>query len=107
MRNKENYVACLDMAEVVKYHRVFEVFVEVANIYPNLAMDLFNKYVAFIQDNNERVRKLSEPERQKEAEHIANNNIGYFIGNCDSFETRKFLFKTYPTTYHPVLGRDF
>lgn len=107
MLNKENYVAHLDMAEVVKQHRVFEVFVEVANVYPNSARALFDKYVDFIRNNNESVRRVAESQKQERAEYIANQNIGYFIGNCDDFETRKFLFNTYPTTYHPVLGREF
>ncbi len=107
MTNKGDYVSQLDMADVVKHHRVFDVFIKVANKYPDLAKALFDKYVAFIRDNNDKVQQLAESRRQERAEDIANQNIGYFIGNCDSFETRKFLFKMYPTTYHPILGREF
>ena len=59
MLNKENYVAHLDMAEVVRQQRVFEVVVEVANVYPNLARALFDKYVDFIRNNNEMVRRVA------------------------------------------------
>ena len=107
MANKNDYVSRLNMADVVAKHQVFDVFVQVAKTYPNLAAALFQKYVDFICNNNKHVLSFAEEERRKVAEHVANENIGYFIGNCKNFEERKFLFKTYPTTYHPILGRGF
>lgn len=107
MTNKKDYVERLDMAEVVAKHQVFDVFVRVAKMHPNLAMALMKKYVDFIRNNNKHVLSVAEDEKQKAAERIANENIGYFIGNCEKFEERNFLFKTYPTTYHPIFGREF
>lgn len=105
--NKKDYVARLNMADVVHEHRVFDVFVKVAKMYPDLAPALFNKYVDFILNNNKSVLGYALDKRQSVAERIANENIGYFIGNCEKFDERKFLFQIYPTTYHPVLGREF
>ena len=105
--NKKDYVARLNMADVVKEHRVFDVFVRVAKLYPNQASALFDKYVDFILNNNQGVLGAAVDKKQAVAERIANENIGYFIGNCEKFDERKFLFQIYPTTYHPVLGREF
>ena len=107
MANKKDYVSRLNMADIVAKHQVFDVFVRVARLHPNLAAALMKKYVDFICNNNRHVLSFAKDERQKVAEHVANENIGYFIGNCEQFEKRKFLFKIYPTTYHPVLGREF
>ena len=105
--NKKDYVARLNMADVVKEHRVFDVFVRVAKLYPNQASALFDKYVDFILNNNQGVLGAAEDKKQEMAKRIAQENIGYFIGNCEEFDKRKFLFNTYPMTYHPVLGREF
>ena len=105
--NKKDYVARLNMADVVKEHQVFDVFVRVAKLYPNQASALFDKYVDFILNNNQGVLGAAVDKKQAVAERIANENIGYFIGNCEKFDERKFLFQIYPTTYHPVLGREF
>ena len=105
--NKKDYVASLNMADIVKKHRVFDVFVRVAKMYPNLASALFNKYVDFILNNNKSVLGVAEDKKQEMAKRIAQENIGYFIGNCEEFDTRKFLFGIYPMAYHPVLGREF
>lgn len=105
--NKKDYVASLNMADVVKKHQVFDVFVRVAKLYPHLASALFAKYVDFIRDNNKHVQNTANDLKQSAAERIASENIGYFIGNCEEFDTRKFLFNTYPMAYHPVLGREF
>ena len=102
-----NYVERLNMADIIAKHQVFDVFVRVAKMYPNLASALMKKYVNFIRNNNKHVLSVAESEKQMVAERIANENIGYFIGNCEKFEERKFLFKTYPTAYHPVFGREF
>ena len=107
MSDKVNYVSRLNMADVVKQHRVFDVFVAVAKKHPNLASDLFAKYVKYIRENNALVQHVADTKKQERAERIANENIGYFIGYCDKFEERKFLFNMYPTTYHPVFGREF
>ena len=105
--NKKDYVASLNMADVVKKHQVFDVFVRVAKMYPNLAPNLFKKYVDFIRNNNNHVQNVADDLKQSAAERIASENIGYFIGNCEEFDIRKFLFNTYPMAYHPVLGREF
>ena len=107
MANKIDYVERLDMASVVARHQVFDVFFRVAKLYPHLASALMKKYVDFIRNNNKHVLSVAEGEKQKTAECIANENIGYFIGYCEKFEERKFLFKMYPTAYHPVFGREF
>ena len=105
--NKKDYVSNLDIADVVKKHQVFDVFFRVAKLYPHLASALFEKYVDFIRNNNKNVQRAAEELKQSTAEYMAARNIGYFIGNCKDFNTRKFLFKVYPMAYHPILGRDF